>query len=106
MFPRPGPSIDFGRPVPLFDGLDVAGGQTPFSVAPDGRFLMVEVAPGSATHIGQVTLALNWAEELTRRVPARWRGGFELGWQMGHHGDGGNAPDDFWLQVTREAIVV
>jgi serine/threonine-protein kinase len=68
---RPGSSIDFDRPVPLFDGLDVAGNQTPFTVAPDGRFLMVEAAPGSSTHIGQVTLALNWVEELKRRVPAR-----------------------------------
>lgn len=56
---RPGSSIDFDRPVQLFGGLDVAGNQTPFSVAPDGRFLMVEAAPGSTTHIGQVTLVLN-----------------------------------------------
>jgi Tol biopolymer transport system component len=68
---RSGTAIDFERSVPLFEGLDVAGNQTPFAVAPDGRFLMVEPAPGGATRIGQVTLVLNWFNELNRLLPTR-----------------------------------
>jgi Tol biopolymer transport system component len=68
---RRGTANDFDRPVALFDGLDVAGNQTPFSVTADGRFLMVEAAPGGVTHIGQLTLVLNWVTELDRLVPTR-----------------------------------
>jgi len=68
---KPGASIDFERPVPLFDGLDVGGSQTPFSVAADGRFLMVEPAAGDTARSGQLTLVLNWFEELKRLVPTR-----------------------------------
>jgi hypothetical protein len=68
---RTGSSIDFDRPVQLFGGIEAAGNQTPFSVAPDGRFLMVEPAPGGPTRLGEVTLVLNWFAELNRLVPIR-----------------------------------
>ncbi len=68
---NPGPSIEFGRPVRLFGGIQFATAATPFSVAPDGRFLLVEEAEGTETDRSQLTLVLNWFEELRRLVPHR-----------------------------------
>ena len=48
---------------------DVRGAFVPYDVAPDGRFLMVkpsEEEQGSP----HLNVVLNWADELTRRVPA------------------------------------
>jgi Tol biopolymer transport system component len=68
---RSSSSIEFDRPVQLFDGIDGVGNVNTFSVAPDGRFLFVEERDSSAPRRDQLTLVLNWFEELRRRVPVR-----------------------------------
>ena len=68
---RPGASIEFDRPVRLFGGIQFATAASPFSVAADGRFLFVEEGEGSPADRSQLTLVLNWFEELRRRVPHR-----------------------------------
>jgi Tol biopolymer transport system component len=68
---RPGPSAEFERPVRLFSGIDFATSASPYSVAPDGRFLFVEEGDVNAPNRNQLTLVLNWFEELNRLVPAR-----------------------------------
>jgi serine/threonine-protein kinase len=69
---RPGPSMAFERAVPLFEDIDLAvGNVTTYSVAPDGRFLLVEEAQPEITQRRQLTLVLNWFEELNRLVPRR-----------------------------------
>jgi WD40 repeat protein len=66
---RPGRSKEFERPVRLFGGIDFATSPSPYSVAPDGRFLMVEEGRPEAANRSQLTLVLNWFEELNRLVP-------------------------------------
>ena len=68
---RPGKSIELERPVRLFGGIDFATSASPYSVAPDGRFLMVEEGRPEAADRSQLTLALNWFTELQQRVPTR-----------------------------------
>jgi len=68
---RPGTSIEFERPVRLFGGIDFATSASPYSVAPDGRFLMVEEGRPEAANRSQLTLVINWFEELRRLVPIR-----------------------------------
>ena len=64
-----------GNPLVLFDALNLAtqGGGRAFDIAPDGqRFLMIKT--GSATSGDarpQISVVLNWFEELTERVPVR-----------------------------------
>lgn len=65
-----GDPIAFARPVRLFDGLESAGGTT-YSVAPDGRFLFVQPPAAGAAQRSQLTLVLNWFEELKQRVPLK-----------------------------------
>ena len=67
---KPGSSIDFERPIRLFDGIEGAGSATLYSVAPDGRFLFVEAGDADRDR-SQLTLVLNWFTELNRLVPAR-----------------------------------
>jgi len=64
---RLGASIAFGRPVALFDGVETTGLQA-YSVAPDGRFLLVEDAEAASSSRSQLTLVLNWFDELRQRV--------------------------------------
>ena len=68
---RNGSTIAFERPVRLFDGIEFGGGATPFSVAKDGRFLFVEEAQPGVTHRSQLTLVLNWFDELKRLAPTK-----------------------------------
>ena len=59
------PAFRAGAPKVLFQGTYVAS----YDVAPDGkRFLMIK--PPAISSTGQVTVVLNWFEELRRRVPA------------------------------------
>jgi Tol biopolymer transport system component len=63
-------SGEFERPIRLFDGVDLAvGNVTTYSVATDGRFLFVEEADSDATGRNQITLVLNWFQELRRLAP-------------------------------------
>jgi Tol biopolymer transport system component len=66
-----GDPISFARPVRLFDGVDSAGPATSYSVAPDGRFLVVQPSEDAAARRNQLTLVLNWDEELKQRVPLK-----------------------------------
>jgi Tol biopolymer transport system component len=66
-----GDPIAFARPVRFFDGVDAAGPATSYSVAPDGRFLFVEPPAAGAAQRSQLTLVLNWTEELKQRVPLK-----------------------------------
>jgi serine/threonine-protein kinase len=69
---RLSPSIGFGRAIRLFDDVDLAvGNVTTYSVAPDGRFLLVEEGQPEITHRRQLTLILNWFEELNRLAPRK-----------------------------------
>ena len=59
----------------LFSGIE-ATGTTAYSVAPDGRFLLVRSGTAAPEADQSLTFVLNWFEELQRRVPARpiaWR---------------------------------
>jgi serine/threonine-protein kinase len=69
---RPGPSIAFDRAVRLFEDIDLSvGNVTTYSVAPDGRFLLVEEGQAEIAQRRQLTLVLNWFQELNRLVPLR-----------------------------------
>jgi Tol biopolymer transport system component len=68
---RPGVEIGFERPVRLFDGIESVGNVNTYSVAPDGRFLFVAGGETDRPDRSQLTLVLNWHEELKRLVPAR-----------------------------------
>ena len=65
-----GTAFTAGRPEVLFDGpynVDPLGlGLPNYDAAPDGRFLMVRGGTGSAA---QITVVLNWFEELKALVP-------------------------------------
>jgi Tol biopolymer transport system component len=61
------PVFRAGTPKMLFQG-NYAGS---YDVAPDGkRFLMIKPPAGAQAPTDQVTVVLNWFEELRRRVPA------------------------------------
>jgi Tol biopolymer transport system component len=60
--------IAFDRPARLFDGVEFTGGATPFSVAPDGRFFFIGEAEPTDSHRNQLTLVLNWMDEMKRRL--------------------------------------
>jgi Tol biopolymer transport system component len=66
-----GDPIAFARPVRLFDVIESAGAGTTYSVAPDGRFLFVQTPEDGAAQRSQLTLVLNWDEELKRLVPLK-----------------------------------
>jgi Tol biopolymer transport system component len=69
---RPRTTLAFERSVRLFEDIDLAvGNVTTYSVAPDGRFLLVEEGQPEITQRRQLTLVLNWFEELNRLVPRR-----------------------------------
>jgi serine/threonine-protein kinase len=69
---RPGPTIGFDKAIRLFDDFDLAvGNVTTYSVAPDGRFLLVEEGQSDVRQRRQLTLILNWFEELNRLAPRR-----------------------------------
>ena len=65
-----GTALTAGRPEVLFEEsyeFDPLGVGLPnYDAAPDGRFLMVRGGAGSAT---QITVVLNWHQELLERVP-------------------------------------
>jgi Tol biopolymer transport system component len=61
------PAFRAGTPKMLFQG----NYANSYDVAPDGkRFLMIKPPAGGQASTGQVTVVLNWFEELRRRVPA------------------------------------
>ena len=70
------PSFSRGTPVVLFEttnflgGAGAAPGRT-YDVAPDGRFVMVKTAGDAVeqTQAPQITVVLDWFEELKARVP-------------------------------------
>ncbi|MEE8146412.1 MAG: hypothetical protein V3T24_02315, partial [Longimicrobiales bacterium] len=58
-----------GIPRMLFEGTYVEGGGVQYDVAPDGqRFLMIKTG-GETNEAPQITVVLNWFEELRARVP-------------------------------------
>jgi len=65
----PGASIEFERPVWLFDRFEAVGNITAYSAADKGRFLFVDEANADAVDRRQLTLVLNWYEQLRRLVP-------------------------------------
>ncbi len=68
---RPGAVIQFDRPIRLFDGVQMPGPSTPYSVSPDGRFLFVEEGQPNTTDRSQLTLVINWINQLKRLVPTK-----------------------------------
>jgi WD40 repeat protein len=68
---RPGAFIQFDRPIRLFDGIQFFGPSTPYSVSPDGRFLFVEEGQPNTTDRSQLTLVINWINQLNRLVPTK-----------------------------------
>ena len=68
-------SFSRGTPVVLFEttnflgGAGAAPGRT-YDVAPDGRFVMVKTAGDAMeqTQAPQITVVLNWSQELLERV--------------------------------------
>jgi len=70
---RTQPSFAFGKPAPLpIDGI-VARGARPYDITPDGRQFLVMLSPADAgsgdVATFQVSVALNWFEDLKTRVP-------------------------------------
>jgi serine/threonine-protein kinase len=65
-----GSEFQFSKPTVLFDGqfeYTRPGNQPPsYDVAPDGRFLLLK--PPVAIQSQPITVVVNWAEELERRV--------------------------------------
>jgi len=63
------PDLSWGDPTALFPAdyiwSEIFG--RPFDVAPDGRFLMMKRVSGSRPE--EITIVLNWFEELKRLVP-------------------------------------
>jgi Tol biopolymer transport system component len=63
-----------GKPMRLFEGNYVTtvssiAGAVDYDVAPDGRFLLVKLSQEEQAS-PHLNVALNWVDELTRRVPA------------------------------------
>ena len=70
---QPGTTLVAGRPQVLFEFamLLSGGGDRPYDIAPDGRFLIIrsgqaEAGGGAASNL---ILVQNWTEELKRLVP-------------------------------------
>ena len=68
------PTFRAGNPEVLFPAPYLSVGPTrarPFDLAPDGRFLMIRTAWQTAADAPplQISVVLNWFEELTERVP-------------------------------------
>ncbi len=63
------PDLSWNEPTELFSGDYVQSDvfERPYDVAPDGRFLMMKSVSGSRP--GEITVVLNWFEELKRLVP-------------------------------------
>ena len=65
-----GDTFDFGRPQMLFESDHLRSVQPPsYDVAGDGRFLMLSSENQSEAGPPQITVVLNWHEELKARVP-------------------------------------
>jgi hypothetical protein len=65
------PRFEVGAPRVLFESSVVPywGAMRPFSVAPDGRFLIVRADESAAAGSGPVVIyAQNWADEVARKV--------------------------------------
>ncbi len=74
---KSGTTLEAGRPQRLFEAamVPIVVGDSPYDVAPDGRFLILRRARGDADDGTQGTLVLvqNWFEELRQRVPTSTR---------------------------------
>ena len=68
-----GPTLTLGAPEILFDGPYRAFVGRNYDLAPDGRFLMIalEEAGNEDAPPPQITVVLNWHQELLERVPVR-----------------------------------
>jgi serine/threonine protein kinase len=55
-------TLELGVPVPLFRSQGT--GFAPYDVAPDGRFLINTVQPGTAQNTSPLAVVLNWLEDL------------------------------------------
>jgi serine/threonine-protein kinase len=68
------PSLSLGRVTKLFDWEKPPEGGRPYDVSPiDGRFLMTKPATERSDGTINVSVVLNWFEELRERVPLRAR---------------------------------
>lgn len=67
------PTLVLGRTKKLFDTQPPVRGISgrPDDVAPDGRFLMLRSGAAGPPERIDITVVLNWAEELKRLVPVR-----------------------------------
>ncbi len=70
-----GTTLVAGRPQVLFEFAMLAqgGGNRPYDIAPDGRFLIIrsgQADAGGGTASNMI-LVLNWFEELKRLVPTK-----------------------------------
>jgi serine/threonine-protein kinase len=66
------PALRVGRPSKLFqysDRITLGAGGRPYDVANDGRFLVPRVFPDDTSQSVNVTVILNWFEELREQVP-------------------------------------
>jgi hypothetical protein len=69
---QPGATLVAGRPQVLFEFamLAPAGGNRPYDIASDGRFLIIPgVDKAGAGTASNMVLVQNWTEELKRLVP-------------------------------------
>ena len=68
------PTVQFGEPVSIYDGM-VAFSELnarPFDVMPDGqRFLVIQEDPFAPAERPELSLVLNWIEELRARFEDR-----------------------------------
>jgi len=68
---QPGSEFRFAEPVKLFEGAYVRGTQPPtYDVASDGRFLMLKTTSSAEPGTQPLTIIVNWADELRRRLGA------------------------------------
>ena len=64
------PRFIFGTPRVLFEGDYFRATGRTYDVAPDGRFLMIKTGAQTDTaRPRQITVVLNWTQELLERVP-------------------------------------
>jgi hypothetical protein len=70
-----GKTLLAGRPQVLFEPamLVSGGGNRPYDIAPDGRFLLIRSGQAEAggSPAPQIVVVQNWTEELKRLVPKR-----------------------------------
>ena len=61
----------YGKPMPVFEGIDRSNSRWPYTVAPDGRLIVVVRNPenGGDSRNAEIRVTLNWFEELKQRVP-------------------------------------